>query len=265
MAITAHCLVKNEENYILYAISSIVDFVDHVIVFDTGSTDKTVEIIEKLVKQYPDKIFFEEKGLCDGATHTLLRQEMLQRTTTSWFMILDGDEVWTKNGMAEVKGIIENDPKVDALVNPYYLCVGDVYHYSARGKYKYGNQRINALPRFFRKKPDVMWNPGLYGGGDYIKDSKGDVIASGNYLITKNKYWHTTSLVRSSKDDEVALGRHKQVISYSLKLFGEGFRIKEPVPEVMRDALKLPWFRSFVNACLLVLYGMKILRKRIWI
>ena len=58
--ITAHCLIKNEENFVWYAIKSVVDFVDKIIVFDTGSTDKTVELIKKLAEEYPEKIIFEE-------------------------------------------------------------------------------------------------------------------------------------------------------------------------------------------------------------
>jgi glycosyltransferase involved in cell wall biosynthesis len=49
MQLTVHCLIKNEENFIFYAIKSVVDFVDKIIIFDTGSTDKTVAIVNSLV------------------------------------------------------------------------------------------------------------------------------------------------------------------------------------------------------------------------
>ena len=60
MSITAHCLVKNEENFVGFAIKSVINFVDKVIVFDTGSTDKTVGLIKNLVKEFPEKIIFED-------------------------------------------------------------------------------------------------------------------------------------------------------------------------------------------------------------
>jgi glycosyltransferase involved in cell wall biosynthesis len=101
MQLTVHCLIKNEENFIFYAIKSVVDFVDKIIIFDTGSTDKTVAIVNSLVNQYPHKIIFEEKGDCNKSQHTLLRQEMIEKTKTEWFMVLDGDEIWTKRGMEE--------------------------------------------------------------------------------------------------------------------------------------------------------------------
>jgi len=37
-AITAHMIVKNEEQWVWYALQSILPYVDKVIVYDTGST-----------------------------------------------------------------------------------------------------------------------------------------------------------------------------------------------------------------------------------
>src|SRR3989338_6982361 len=46
--LTIHCVVKNEERWILYALKSILDIADEILIFDTGSTDKTVEIIKTI-------------------------------------------------------------------------------------------------------------------------------------------------------------------------------------------------------------------------
>ena len=43
--VTAHMVVMNEEKWIWFAIKSVVDYMDRLIIYDTGSTDKTVEII----------------------------------------------------------------------------------------------------------------------------------------------------------------------------------------------------------------------------
>lgn len=135
MRLTAHCLVKNEENFIGYAIASVIDFVDTIIVFDTGSTDKTIEIVKDLLAKHPSKIIFEEKGECDKKRHTQLRQEMIDRTRTDWFMILDGDEVWTRRAMQEAVQTIKENQDVECLLAPFYLCVGDMYHqYAKKGE-----------------------------------------------------------------------------------------------------------------------------------
>lgn len=267
MSITAHCLIKNEEKFVGYAIKSVIDFVDSVIVFDTGSTDSTVEIVQNLKKEYPDKIIFEEKGPCDKIQHTRLRQEMLDRTKTDWFMILDGDEIWTRRGLEEAVKIMSENLVISCILTPYYLCAGDIFHCSVRGKYTYDGKKIHALARIFKITKEVKWNLGPYGEADYVKDEKGNLIRSGSCVYMKNKFWHASALVRSDKDNDVKLGRHKHVMSYSLKLFGQGFKIKEPIPEVFTDALsmRLPIFNSWVNAILHILYGLKILKKRLWI
>lgn len=266
--ITAHCIVKNEENFVGYAIRSVVDFVDRVLVYDTGSTDKTVAIIAGLAKEYPDKISFEEKGPVDKVRHTQLRQEMLDRTTTDWFMILDGDEVWTKRGIEESLGIIKKaQQNVACIICPYYLCVGDIYHHSIRGEYVYDGEKMHALARIFKKNVDTRWNPGPYGEGDYIRDDEGNVIRKGAYIFVKNKYWHASALVRSSKDSEVNLGRHKQVMTYSLKIIGEGFNIKETVPEVFFEQPSLAtkrmlFLKSGVNLLTLLLFKCGLVQRR---
>ena len=48
--IWANTIVHNEENFIWFAIMSVIDWVDKMLVWDTGSTDKTVEIIEEIIK-----------------------------------------------------------------------------------------------------------------------------------------------------------------------------------------------------------------------
>lgn len=266
MFLTAHCLVKNEENFVGYAIKSVIDFVDSIIIFDTGSTDKTVEIIKNLTKEYPEKIIFEEKGPCDKIRHTQLRQEMLERTKTDWFMILDGDEIWTKRGVEEALKIMGEKNSIGCILTPYYLCAGDIFHHSLRGKYVYDGVRIHALARIFKITLEVAWNLGPYGEDDYVKDDKGNLIRKGNYVFMKNKYWHASALVRSSQDKDVNLGRHKHVMSYSLKIIGEGFKIRETIPEVFGNGsqMKLPLFNSWVNAVLHILYGLKIIKKRLW-
>lgn len=252
--ITAHCLVKNEENFVWYAIKSIIDFVDQVIVFDTGSTDKTIEKVRKLEQEYPGKIIFEEKGECDKKVHTDLRQEMIEKTKTDWFLILDGDEIWTKKGIEEIISIINNDSNTECLIASFYLCVGDIYHYSKKGFYNILGRQGHFSPKIYKKLPGIHWS-GDYGKGDAIFNADKEIfINDDNSVFLKNRYWHTSSLVRSPKDAEIKLGRHKDVMTYSLKFAGMGFEIPkdEGLPEVfkgMNDPVlaRMPLFRSRIN------------------
>lgn len=49
-------IVKDEEHNIRRALESIKDVVDEIVVVDTGSTDRTPEI----VREYTDKLYFHE-------------------------------------------------------------------------------------------------------------------------------------------------------------------------------------------------------------
>ena len=52
MTISANLMVKNEERCIKRCIDSIVDYVDEINVVDTGSTDKTLSILDSLKNNY---------------------------------------------------------------------------------------------------------------------------------------------------------------------------------------------------------------------
>ena len=90
MKLTIGMIVKNEEKYLercLTAIKPILDNVDsELIITDTGSTDRTVEIAER----FTDKVLhFEWIGDFAAARNTAL--EVAQG---EWFMFLDADEIF---------------------------------------------------------------------------------------------------------------------------------------------------------------------------
>ncbi len=253
-SITAHCLVKNEENFVFYAIKSVIDFVDSIIVFDTGSTDKTVAIIQNLVKEYPDKIIFEEKGLSDGKRHTELRQEMLDKTKTDWFMVLDGDEVWIKRGVEEALAIIKTKPAIECVVAPFYLCVGDIFHKTFRkGRMKMLGVKDFFYPRFIKITNGVRWT-GDYNQDTLVTGNNNIFCTNKNSVVLLSKYWHMTHLKRSSEDDnDYSSGgnrREKRRLTYFLI----GRKIRETVPEVFhnQDDLRLSATTSFVNFLALI-------------
>lgn len=253
-AITAHCLVKNEESFVGYAIESVIDFVDKIMVFDTGSADKTIEIIQGLVKKYPNKIIFEEKGVCDKARHTELRNEMIKKTMTDWFMILDGDEVWTRRGMGEAMAIIKNQPAIECIVTPFYLCVGDIFHrYYKKGGIELLGKKDFFYPRFFKITNNIRWS------GDYNKDTLVD--NSGNVFFNQNnsvimaaRYWHLTHLRRSSRDDLDYSSGGSRKVKRRLTYFIIGKKINELIPEVFHNNydFKLNTIMSFVNFVALI-------------
>ena len=108
--LTVHCVIKNEERWIWFAINSILDIAGEVLIYDTGSADKTVEIVKTIKSK---KIIFEEKGEVNAKGLTQLRREQLKRTKTEWFLILDGDEVWMQETKKELIKKIKSADKSD--------------------------------------------------------------------------------------------------------------------------------------------------------
>jgi len=226
VTLTAHCLIKNEENFIGYALQSILPFVDRVLVWDTGSTDRTVAIVKNINSP---KVEFQEKGPVDEAGHTALRNEMVKETTTEWFMVLDGDEVWPEG---ELKGIIaevkSKPSSVNCIFASFIFCVGDVFHFSTWGKYKTSWGLVgHQTPRFFRNIKGISW------GGPYDQDTlkysdESSVLTKENSYISPHYFFHCGVLPRSSKDKEVSLGHGRRFVStYSLGFLGHG----KPLPK----------------------------------
>src|SRR3989344_2131678 len=89
--ITVHCLVCNEERWIWYALMSVLDQVDEIMVWDDSSQDHTAQIIKSIDSP---KIKYRLVSSQTAQGHTKVRQQMLDETKSDWMLVLDGDEVW---------------------------------------------------------------------------------------------------------------------------------------------------------------------------
>ena len=88
MLLSIGMIVKNEEKHLrrcLNSIKPVLDAVDsELIIFDTGSTDKTIEI----AKEFTDKVYeIEWRGDFSWA-----RNQTIDKSTGKWFMYIDADE-----------------------------------------------------------------------------------------------------------------------------------------------------------------------------
>lgn len=97
--ISAIVLTKNEEEQIGGCLNS-VNWVDEIIVVDSGSSDRTVEI----AKDYTDKILFEKSD--DFSSKRNLGQDMAKG---EWILYLDADERVTPELWKEISEVIEKD------------------------------------------------------------------------------------------------------------------------------------------------------------
>ncbi len=91
-------IVKNEERHLVRCLRSVRDVVDEMIIVDTGSTDKTIDI----AKVFGAKVFnFPWTGNFSEA-----RNQSLAHATGDWILVLDADEVIAARHLDELKALI---------------------------------------------------------------------------------------------------------------------------------------------------------------
>lgn len=248
--IIAHTLVKNEENYIWFSVMGMVDFVDKIFIWDTGSTDKTLEIIKEIEKEKPGKIYFKEVGEVGPNDFTAVRQQMLDESKCDWIILLDGDEVWWEDTIREVKSIIEaNGNSLDSIVNRYTNLIGDIYHFQDQktGRYsidgKSGYVTIRAMNRNI---------PGLKAGRPHGQQGFFDrtdtliqnMDSKRRFPIDKPVNLHFTNLPRSSRLFDLKVPKRSRKYKYEL---GKNFPLDFYYPEVFfrsrPDIVPSPWVK----------------------
>jgi len=218
--IWGNCLVRNEERWVWYAIKSVLDHLDKILVWDTGSTDKTVQIIKSIKSP---KISFKQYGPVTPETFVNARQEMLEQTKADWLFLIDGDEVWTKKGISKVAETIQRKgEEIESIVVKTINFLGDVYHYQeeAAGKYEIAGKKGHYNLRAMNLKI-----PGLHAAlphgqqGYFDKDNRPiQERDSKKILFLPVYYFHATNLPRSSKDFEVPHRVKKRKYEIGLKI-----------------------------------------------
>jgi len=88
----------NEEDRIRPCLDSLQGFADEIIVFDSGSTDGTIDIVRK----YTDKIWITDDWPGDG----FQKQRALDQSTCDWVLIIDADEYLDAEMKASIRDIL---------------------------------------------------------------------------------------------------------------------------------------------------------------
>ena len=86
-------IVKNEEAVITRGFDSILPYITHYAISDTGSTDRTVEVIEKYMAEHsiPGKVF-HHKWKNFGHNRTLALEASREVCPDGWAWMLDADD-----------------------------------------------------------------------------------------------------------------------------------------------------------------------------
>jgi len=207
--VTAHCLVKNEQRWVWFALMSVLDFVDEILVWDGSSTDATAKVVAQITSP---KINYRRIRIQDPAGHTRARQQMLESTTSDWFIILDGDEVWWRDSLKNLISAIIANPAKSAIISPFYNAVGDIFHYQPPRSVHYriheffGAFTIRAVNR---RLPSLrVANP--HGRQEYrTREYSLQGLPRDRLLFVDHPFLHLTHLSRSASRslDRVVLKR----------------------------------------------------------
>lgn len=217
--ITSHMIVKNEERWVWYSIKSVIDHVESMIIYDTGSTDETVSIIKSIPSK---KIILKQFPSVTAERMVELRNQQIQETKTNWFMLVDGDEVWPNRSIVELTKVVRkyNRSHIGIVVQAN-VPVGDLYHLldERAGNYSLMGMTGHYNLRGYKIVEGMKWI-GSFPLEAYV-DKKGKVIQDmdESLVLLKHKYWHLTHMRRSSLDHH---GKRKVEVGNK-----HGFRLPE--------------------------------------
>ena len=101
MKVSLCMIVKNEETSLPKCLGSVNNFVDEIIVLDTGSTDKTPQIAQ----QFGAKVYYFPWN----NNFSSARNEALKYVTGDWILVLDADETLTDEIIPLLKTVISKE------------------------------------------------------------------------------------------------------------------------------------------------------------
>ncbi len=137
--ISACLMVKNEEELLGNCLKSVRDWVDEIIVIDTGSTDKTVEIAQSFGARV-----FHQPWEGSFSKH---RNYSMEQATSDWLLIIDADEEMYEEDIPDLLPFLE-DPRVKAVS----LNVLNVYGTNEQ------KQVFLVSPRLFRRELNARYD-----------------------------------------------------------------------------------------------------------
>ncbi len=106
-------IVKNEEDWIARAVSSVISIVSEVIIVDTGSTDRTLERVEAFSPRIIQSEWSDHFGNA--------RNISIAAASHPWILVLDADECIAASDLAELEKAMEGSDDGYSLTQRNYV------------------------------------------------------------------------------------------------------------------------------------------------
>ncbi len=133
--LTVGLIVKNEEKFLAQCLKSIREIATQIVVVDTGSTDRTVEIAREYGAEVHTFAWSDD--------FSAARNAVLERAIGDWILMLDADEELSAEGRQKLAALTQN-----AEVMAWRLPMIDVGR-EAEGR--------SYVPRLFRNAPGLFY------------------------------------------------------------------------------------------------------------
>jgi len=201
--ITCCMIVKNEEAFLDQCLKSVKDYVDEIVILDTGSTDGTVEI----AKKYTDKIYFHP---WEGS-FSLARNQALAYASGDWVFQIDGDEELVRGSGERLKEAVRNAGDADA------------FHVNIISTYSNGAKRArHNFERLFRNNEVIHYEGIVHNrveGPTKVKVSKIELMHYGYNVDEKKaqeKFLRTSELLKKqiAENPDDPMPHHYLGVSY---------------------------------------------------
>ena len=151
MRISVSMIVKNEEACLATCLESVKD-ADEIVIVDTGSTDRTIDI----AKKYTDKVFSGPDFLWRD-DFAFSRNQSLERCTGDWVLIIDADEILESGGISKIREVVSRTT-YDAI---FFNAV------SLRNM-----KEVHPSIRLFKRDSGITWKGRIH---NYLTESEGEI------------------------------------------------------------------------------------------
>ena len=160
-------IVKNEEKFLEGCLQSVQGVADEIVIVDTGSSDRTIEI----AKKYTDKIY----DINWSDDFALARNEALRHSTGEWILYLDADERLDISNKTALINFLKNMPSEIGGIN----CLIESNHLKFDGETEIHR---GGYPRLFRN----LGYPNIYFRGRVHEQISPSILDQGYSFINSD-------------------------------------------------------------------------------
>lgn len=187
MTVLSLCMiVKNEERHLSRCLESVRDLVDEIVIVDTGSSDRTPEI----ARSFGAHVFFQAWE----DDFSKARNFSIDQATGDWILVLDADEVISREDHAALRHLMENRSAVIyRLIQTTYCDESANFgwvpnHLASREATGYPGYIESPLARLFRKMPQIRFQGVVHEHARHEDDPRVHEVATPIRIHHYGKY-----------------------------------------------------------------------------